>query len=208
MSSSATSAEVGFGARAACASLIACCATAVALSRIDCGSEGFALTSVSNERAVCRRTTAEAKGIQFRNDAYKSFPKLYHVFVLPPISSPSSQLTALLTPSRLRCYRDSASLSSLDAQAGKEDAVIPLFVCHANCSRSMSRPTCSAILSGRLRCRPGWRLESVRPRVQSRCSPTGGSTPVRTAQGRLTARYERGRSHLRHGRAVPSSASD
>ena len=39
-------------ARAACASLIACCATAVALSRIDCGSEGFALTSVSNERAV------------------------------------------------------------------------------------------------------------------------------------------------------------
>jgi hypothetical protein len=48
----ATSAEVGFDARAACASLIACCATAVALSLIDCGSEGFALTSVSSERAV------------------------------------------------------------------------------------------------------------------------------------------------------------
>ena len=92
MSSSATSAEVGFDARAACASLIACCATAVALSRIDCGSEGFELTSVSNESAVCRRTTAEAKDIQFGNDAYKSFPKLYHVFVLPlsHASSPSS----------------------------------------------------------------------------------------------------------------------
>src|SRR5271166_3267573 len=82
MSSSATSAEVAFEARAACASLIACCATAVALSRIDCGSEGFELTSVSNERAVCRRTTADAKDIQFRNDFYKDFPKLYHVFVL------------------------------------------------------------------------------------------------------------------------------
>ena len=81
----ATSAEVAFDARAACASLIACCATAVALSRIDCGSEAFELTSVSNERAVCRRTTAEAKDIQFRNDAYKSFPKLYHVFNSPHI---------------------------------------------------------------------------------------------------------------------------
>ena len=39
----ATSAEVAFDARAACASLIACCATAVALSRIDCGSEAFEL---------------------------------------------------------------------------------------------------------------------------------------------------------------------
>ena len=78
----ATSAEIAFDARAACASLIACCATAVALSRIDCGSEGFELTSVSNERAVCRRTTAEAKDIQFGNDAYKAFPKVYHVFLL------------------------------------------------------------------------------------------------------------------------------
>ncbi len=88
MSSSATSAEVGFDARTACASLIACCATAVALSRIDCGSEGFALTSVSNERAVCRRTTAEAKDIQFRNEAYKALTELYHVFRLPPILRP------------------------------------------------------------------------------------------------------------------------
>ena len=78
----ATSAEVAVEARAAWASLIACCATAVALSRIDCGSEGFELTSVSNERAVCRRTTAEAKDIPFGNDAYKAFPKLYHVFGL------------------------------------------------------------------------------------------------------------------------------
>src|SRR5208337_1518306 len=78
MSSSATSAEVAFEARAACASLIACCATAVALSRIDCGSEGLELTSVSNDSAVCRRTTAEAKDIQFRNDAYKTFLKVYH----------------------------------------------------------------------------------------------------------------------------------
>src|SRR5208337_4682380 len=88
MSSSATSAEVAFEARAACASLIACCATAVALSHIACGSEGFALTRVSNERAVCRRTTAEAKDIQFGNEAYKAFPKLYHVFVLPHIPAP------------------------------------------------------------------------------------------------------------------------
>src|SRR5271166_4870421 len=76
MSSSATSAEVAVDARAACAALIACCATAVALSRIDCGSDGFVLTSVSNERAVCRRTTAEAKDIPFGNDAYKAFLNL------------------------------------------------------------------------------------------------------------------------------------
>ena len=73
-------------ASAVCASLMACCATAVALSRIDCGSEGFELTSVSNERAVCRRTTAEAKDIQFGNEAYKAFTKLYHVFHVLPIS--------------------------------------------------------------------------------------------------------------------------
>ena len=78
----ATSAEIAVEARAACASLMACCATAVALSRIDCGSEGFEVTSVSSERAVCSRTTAEAKDIQFANEAYKAFPKLYHVFVL------------------------------------------------------------------------------------------------------------------------------
>ena len=70
--------EFGFDARTACASLIACCATAVALSRIDCGNEGFELTSVSNERAVCRRTTAEAKDIHLENDPYKSSPKVYH----------------------------------------------------------------------------------------------------------------------------------
>ena len=99
MSSSAKSAEVAFDARTACASLIACCATAVALSRIDCGSEAFALTSVSNERAVCRRTAAEAKDIHFGNDAYKSFPTLYHVFVLLHIHAPLLfSPTALLQP--------------------------------------------------------------------------------------------------------------
>src|SRR5271166_463064 len=88
MSSSATSAEVAFEARAACAALIACCATAVALSRIDCGSEGFELTSVSNERAVCRRTTAEAKDIQFGNEAYKIFSETIPRPRLHPYSPP------------------------------------------------------------------------------------------------------------------------
>jgi hypothetical protein len=96
MSSSATSVEVAFDARAACASLMACCATAVALSRIDCGREGFELTSVSNERAVCRRATAEVKDIPLENETYKSFPKLYRIFDLLPIAPPLAILPATL----------------------------------------------------------------------------------------------------------------
>ena len=53
--------QVACDASAACASLMACCATVVALSRIDCGSEGFELTSMSDERAVCRRTRTKLK---------------------------------------------------------------------------------------------------------------------------------------------------
>jgi hypothetical protein len=123
MSSSATSTEVAFDPRTACASLIACCATAVALSRIDCGSVGFELTIVSNERAVWRRATAEAKDISFGNDAYKSFPKLYHVFALLPIPTPRH-------PPRPCCNSRMPSLTAVAIIAVALLIAAALFIMH------------------------------------------------------------------------------
>jgi hypothetical protein len=53
--------------------LIACCATAVALSRIDYGNGGFELTSVSHERELFAKKIADVKDISFENDAYNLF---------------------------------------------------------------------------------------------------------------------------------------
>jgi hypothetical protein len=84
----------------------------------------LALTSVSNERAVCRRTTAEAKYIQFRNDAYKAFLKVYHStsFSSPPPPCYASPLapsvrTRAFFPSKGRNEADHGMLGTANNEA-------------------------------------------------------------------------------------------
>ena len=60
----------------------------------------------------------------------------------------------------------------------------------------------------RLHSQPEWKLGSGRQHVPSRCSPSGGSTPVLTAPGRSTARSVTRQMLSCYGRAVSAPASD